>query len=403
MNTFGAETNQLPLYDVRSVIANRQRFRREAITPLERANSIYIPSGRYATRGWILLSRYDYDQIDKYSTALQLNVGDTRLADNVGALKNLSIVQAQCVTRGLASDTNAIYLVEITDARGILCNQWFQFPTVSKYNIRSPAYPQEFYADSLNAGVAWTWAGMLQNLWEQMPLLGDWPGLPVTPTGTPEGFWFSGVNAWHAFNDVLEHLGLMVACNLTQASPFTIVEQNADDEAFTALQTKYLTNLEDDLEWIDYGSGRVPAVVKVLFRRRNSIYGSEETVRRDTLQWSTDAIYTVSVNAPAAYTSAVGTHHLWSDFTIRYDDDGDPLAADVTTANTIAQERVTQYYAHINPAAYLSQTYAGTLPFVTGSKVDGVCYYQDFRSNNWQGWRTGVVYGPNPPWPDIWD
>lgn len=413
MNTFGhADSRQFALIDPRSVRADRQRFRRESIVALERANSFYCPVGRWSSRGWLLLSRSDYDRLDKYATTLQLNIGDTGSPNNVGALKNLAIVQAQCVTRGLVSDPNAVYLVEITDARGILYNQWFQHPLTAAYNIRAPAYPGGFHTGSLSGGsTVWTWSTMLQDMWLYMPLLGAWPGLPVTPAGTPEGFWFSGVSAWYALNDVLEYLGMTVACDLTSANtPFTIVRSGATSNTLTTLQNKYLANLEDDLEWIDQGSGRVPATVKVLFRKRYDVYGTEETVRSDTLQWSTTPIYTVIGSAPAIFSSAVGTHFIWSDFTVRYNQDGVPYPADVTTATAIAAERITQYFGRIynQTLGFMSQTYAGALPFATESDVDGVCWYCDYRGgeggwNNWAGWRTQIVRGNDPPWRGLWD
>lgn len=404
MNTFGSSTQQFSLYDTRSVKEDRVRFRRHTILPLELANSFYCPSGCYPSRGWLVLARSDYNKLDQYSTTLQLNINDTNANNNVATLKNLSIVQAQCVTRGLATDPNALYLVEVTDGRGILSNKWFNFPTTSYYNIRSPAYPQTFHPGSMNAGTTWTWSTMLQNLWVQMgTFLGTWPGLPITPVGTPEGFWFPGVSAWQALCDILDHLGLTIKCDLTQASPYTIVVQDLADTTLTLLQTKYLTNLEDDLEWIDSGAARVPATVKIFFRRRNSIYGTEETVRYDSLQWDMTPLYSITVNAPAAYSSAVGEHYEWSDFTVRYDQDNNPIAADVTQANIIANQRTLQYYARIAPSQYMSQTYAGALPFTNGSKVDGVGWYMDYRGDGWAGWRTQIIYGPQPPWPDIYN
>lgn len=348
--------------------------------------------------------REDYDRFNRFSNTLYLNISDTTKADNVSTLKNLSIVSARCVTRGLASDPKALYLVELTDARGILYNKWFQFPLNAQYNIRAPAYPQTFHPQSMNSGTTWTWSTMLQNIWETMTaLLGAWPGLPSTPAGTPEGFWFTGVPAWKALNDILSHLGMTVACNLTQNNPFTIVRDGADDTAFNTLQTRYLTNLEDDQEWIDYGSGRAPGVVKVLFRKRYSVYGTEETVRYDSPQWDMTPAYTVTVAAPTAYAGGVGTHYIWSDFTVRFDMNGDALAADVTTAAAIASERATQYFDRIQPLRFLKQTYAGALPFTTGSEVDGVCWYQDIHSLDWQGWTTQVVNTPGTvPWPEIW-
>ncbi len=412
MNTFGSSDKQFALCDPFQVRVNRQRFKRESVRALQRANSLYCPTGRQPSKGWLLLPRYEYVQLDTYNTALQLHIGDTTKADNVSVIKNLSIVQAQCVTTGLSTSANALYLIEVTDGRGVLKNKWFEFPIISSYNIRAPAYPQTFYPASLNGGTTWTWASMLEDIWTQMSSrLGAWPGLPqgyAAPAGTPEGFWMQGVSGLDALCDILDYLGLTIACDLTSNTTFTIVSDGADDTALTTLQTRFRTNLEDDSEWIDTGAGRVPASVTVLFKRRNSIYGTEETVTyssNNPFQWSMDPLYQVTVAAPAAFSSAVGSHHLWSDFTVRFDHDNNPLPADVTTANQIAQERVTQYFDKIysRTAGCMSQTYAGALPFATGSQVDGVCWYQNYRSDPRGGWRTHIVRTAYPPWPEIWD
>lgn len=374
-----------------------------------------MPTGRRASRGWVLMARADYNKINTYSTALQLSIGDPRLSSNVGILKNLSIVQAQCVTRGIASDVAALYLVEITDGRGILENEWFKFPLTAQYNIRAPAYPQTFHPASMNSTVpadsgsgppppltTWTWETMLHDMWNKMSaFLGAWPGLPYAPAGMPEGFWFSGVPAWPAMCDVLSYLGMVVAVNLTSTTPFTIVDNGAADPVFAALQAKYAGHLEDDQEWINTGAGRVPAAVNVYFRRRNSIYGSEETVtyRSDgPYQWDMSSTYTVSVAAPALFASASGTGYLWSDFTVRYDQNNTPLAADVAVAAAIAAERVSQYFDEIysGTLGHMSQTYTGALPFVTGSQVDGVCWYQDYADQARQGWKTRIIRGASP-------
>lgn len=415
MNTFGTASTggQYPLFDARLVKEYRKRFGREPIPMLDRANGIYVPTGRWPARGWLLIRREDYDALNKYGTAFELNVGDPSKVDNVGTLKHLRIVQAQCVSRGVAADEDAIYLVEVTDGRGIVCNEWFQFPLNSQYNIRAPAYPQTFHPASMNSGTTWTWSTMLQDIWNRMSVhLGAWPGLPYAPAGTPEGFWFVGVSAWTSMCDILDYLGMKVACDLTAASPYTIVRSGSADASFTTTQNKYGATgatkyrLEDDLEWVDVGAGRVPRYVTVIFRRRNSVYGTEETVYYGNdgvaKQWSMAATYSVDVDAPAAFSSATGTHYIWSDFTVRADDSGNPLDADVHEARVIARERATQYYEHIDPAEFMTQTYIGALPFTTGSRVDGVCWFQDCRRSDRTGWRTQIVRGANPPWPGLW-
>lgn len=246
---------------------------------------------------------------------------------------------------------------------------------------------------------------MLQDIWQTIntmgigAILGDWPGLPSNPLGTPEGFWFQGVSAWCALNDILDNLGFTIVCDLTQDNPYTIVTIGADDSTFTNLQTRFLGNLEDDLEWISEGQARVPRYITVYFRRRNSVYGTEETVTYGdnglARQWDMTPLYSYTITAPVDFSSAVGTHFLWSDFTVRYDQDGLPVTADVTQAQAIAQERVTQYLRYIRADTdYMTQVYTGALPFVTGSQVDSVCYYQDGRNRDYYGgWRTKITRG----------
>lgn len=402
MNSFGpSASQQYRLIDVRPTKVWRQRFRREMLPALERANSLYCPSGRWPVRGWILLPRRDYNKINKYSTNLQLHIGEDNLI-----LNNLSIVQAQCVTYGQASDPDAVYLIELTDPRGIVYNRWFQFPIMEQYNCRAPAYPQLFYRDSLNDNTPWTWETMLEHMWETMPPLGGWPGLPENPVGTPEGFWFQGVSAWPAFNDIIEHLGMTVTVDLNAGSPYDIEVNGGLAEE----EDPYEDRLEDDLEWIDLGAGRVPRYIKVLFRKRYEIYGTEETVRRDQYQWATRpepsaVIYIVSKEAPARFADATGTHYLWSDFTIRYDIDGNPLAVDVAAAEVIATERVTQYFRKIydQTLGFMTRTYAGALPIFTNGQIDGVRWYIG-EGGVEGGWRTQTVRGAfGPPWPDMWD
>ncbi len=395
MNSFGTTTAQYPIYDPRSVLINRARFRREAMPLVEQANRFESRSGREASSGLILLTRDTLNRISIYSTQLQLRISRAGQTDNVPAINNLCIVRARCVSRGIASDPAAIYLVEIADRRAIVSNQWFKFPTLSAYNIRATAYPNgTFLQGSMNGGTTWTWSTMLQNLWEQMTtFLGSWPGLPTTPVGTPEGFWMTGVSAWDTLCNILDHLGMTVVCN-HYTGAFRVILKGGDDAVSEAARIRYAPALEDDLEWIDVGSGRVPKYVKVYFRRRNEYYGSEETVRYDSLQWSMTPAHTVTTTT--GYDSAAGTHFIWSDFTIRYDQDGQPVSADVATANVIAAERATRYLLTIDPSRAVTRVYAGALPFKIASDIDRVCWYQDVTiDDGWGGWRTRVVREPD--------
>lgn len=235
---------------------------------------------------------------------------------------------------------------------------------------------------------------MIQSLWDQMgDFLGAFPGLPYVPGGTPTNWNLPGVSAWKSLNIALYHLGMGISCDLTSSEPYGIVSLGADDATFTNLTTLYSGRLQDDWEWIDTGSGRVPGTVIVYFRRVNQYYGTEETVTRTTNQWATDPVYAVPVSAPPFFVGATGTGYLWDDFVVRYDVDGNPLAADIAFANSRAIERVKQYFDLIysRTSGAMRRTYAGVLPFYAGSQVDGVCWRQDMRSR--AGWETQVIRG----------
>ncbi len=409
-NVFGASASistskSYPLYDPRFERLSRQRFRRDDVPDLRYANSLYCPSGRWPARGWLLLRREDYDQINKFQTDLQLQIDD--FINPPLTFGQLAIVQAQCISTGVSSDPDAIYLVEITDRRGVLWNRWFRYPLDHVYyNVRAPAYPEQFYTGSLNTAVAWTWNTLVERIWnDAAAFLGAYPGLPATPTGTPEGFCFPGIQQFETLCDVLDLIGQTVSVNLTALAPYGIAAIGAADAAFTATTNRYARLKEDDLEWIDIGSGRAPGVVNVLFHRRNQFYGTEETVRMDALQWQTNSYYSVNIAAPAPFTSCQGSHQIWDDFTVRYNEDGNPLAADVVTANAIAAQRVQQYYNRIyrGTLGFMKRRYAGAIPFATGSQVDGVCWRMNFPGGQRFSWQTEVVRGPQPPWSFVAD
>ncbi len=391
LNTFGTPTFKFPLVQPHQMARVRARFGRSAVEELKYANSYYSLSGLWPDVGWILLDRSSYVELDPYATNLQLEIND------LVTISNLTVVQARCLSSGITSDQNSIYLVQLTNGIGALYNQWFQTPVNVQYNVRAPAYPDSYYDSTLNSGTAWTWDLMVRDLWQRAPLqLGTYPGLPITPTGTPEDYIFVGVSLWEAITHILTHLGLTVTGNYPSLG---ISVSGSADASLTALQAKYAGALEDDMQYLDGGSGRVPGSVVVYFNRRNEYYGTEQTVTKNTLQWQTTPAYSVTILAPAQFSGAVGVGHLWSDFTVRYDVNNFPLAADVATAATEAAERAAQFYKDIfrGTQGYMRQVYAGALPFETGSLVDGVRWYT-VPSLPQGAWRTEVIRGYT--WPE---
>lgn len=402
INYFGPSASfNFPLVDPRCIREHRGRFRRDLFPELELANSYYSMAGRWPDVGWLLLDRDSYNKIagtsnaGAYSSTLQLTIGD--FVNAPLTISNLSIVQARCVTRGLPSDANAIYLVQVTNNEGVLYNPWFQFPVNAQYNVESPAYDGSFYLDTTDAGTDWTWDSMVGDLWgKASSLLGTYPGLPITPTGTPEGFIFVGIPLWEAISEIMEYLGLAVSGNFPA---FSIVVPGAADAAYSALVAKYSKYLEDSMDYLDQGSGRVPSSVIVYFHTRYKVYGKEETVRKDAQQWQTLQPHSITVSSPSSFLNATGTGYLWSDFMVRLDHNGDPLAADLVEAQSIAAERATQFFNTIyrGTQGFSRQVYSGVLPFTTGSLVDGVRWFNTGllgkSDDPWCGWRTEVIRG----------
>lgn len=393
-NSFGpSSTQQYALVDPRCIVEHRHRFKRDIFPELLLANSYYSCSRGWPDVGWILLDRNSYNQLSPYSNTHQLTICD--FDNSPLAITNLSIVQARCVTRGRELDPDAIYLLQLTNNRGVIYNQWFQFPVYAQYNVRAPGYDGSYYSSSLtgaNNTDAWTWTGMIQNLWEKTSLLGTYPGLPYTPDGAPEGFIFAGIPLWEALTGILDLLGMAITGNYPS---FTIVKLGADDSAHATRLVTYSSFLKESMEYLDAGSGRVPKEIVVYFRRRNKVYGTEETVRYDSPQWQNTTAYSVTVSAPselADFASAVGTGYLWSEFTVRYDQDGVPLSEDVTKAQAIATQRVAQYYNRIyrGTIGFMRDVYAGVIPFTTGSLVDGVRWYNTLGCD---GWHTEIIRG----------
>lgn len=389
-NTFNTSGQQFPLVDPRGVRENRKRFRRDYIHELDRANSYYSMAGRWPDVGWFLLDRASYSRVNPYATNLSVSFND--FVNPPLTVSNLTVVQARCVTRGLANDPNAIYLVQVTNSQGILYNPWFQFPLDAQYNIRVPAYDTQFYSWSMNGGTTWTWDTMIGDMWAKAPNeLGAYPHLPITPAGTPENFSFIGTDLWESISRLMEYLGLAVSGSYPN---FTIVVPGAADAAFAALSAKY-GPAEDDLEYLDAGSGRIPGSVIVHFRRRNHFYGTEETVRYDTPQWLSTPLYQVTVNAPPGLVGGVGVASVMTDFTVRFDQNGVPLPADVTMANTIAQDRAVGFFNTIyrGTQGFMRRVYGGVVPFNTGSLVDGVRWYNTGYGDEYCGWRTEIIRG----------
>ena len=115
-------------------------------------------------------------------------------------IPNMRIVGVpQCVSPSNRGNPTSPYLVELADRR-IDCVG----VCAKRYNWR--IHPDSTYeSESLNAGTAWTFEEIAQDLWETVGCLGTWPGFPtgVTVSETPEQIDGMGCLAAPLLEDLL--------------------------------------------------------------------------------------------------------------------------------------------------------------------------------------------------------
>lgn len=297
---------------------------------LGRANSFVCPLGQTPGRGWLLLLRRHLDDLG-LTTSRDL-VFDDDLGSRV-TVKSLLPLRAFAATPGARGDKDTACWLEITDKRHLAVATVID----KAYNVRSSP-GGGYYSATLNGGSAWTWSQMTSDIWSAVGTtrLGDFPGLPFTPDGTPEGFTFYGSSAYTALGVVLERLGCALSLDPV-ADTFGIVRVGATDDTATAALTK-----RDGVRvWDDYSlssnRGEVPEKVRVHFARQRAT--------ADTTGGS--PWYTLDRTDPTAGGALAGVEA--GTYAVLYDD----LPAIVNSAGTVtnttalgtrADERAADFY-----------------------------------------------------------
>lgn len=365
------------------------------------ANSLTIPVGQEAARGFFVMQRDDLTALDLTTTkTLKFESSQLHTGGKVNQKGKLEIKGLYVVNDPVRLDTcgddndRAAYLVEVTDIRGILN----RFTSISKgYNLRkpgasfAPATASRFYTTSLNAGAVWTWSTMAQDLWTTVGLAGTWPTLPYTPTGVPEDFRFFGVNAWDALHQVLRQIGCTTAITPTAASTtFTIVRLGTTQTSLSEREAKYEQIESHNLNALSAVPTRVPHTIRVFFYYRDE---------RQPDNW---ALAPYSVDKTTGVTGAVASTvlPLWSIVPARYDFTSG-LAASSATLDTIAGEIKDNWLA-INNLSRARKVYPGIVAdLFPGSQLRAV----EWRDSG-DGWQTTTsrrpetcLWSEKPLWP----
>lgn len=347
----------------------------------DRANSLFNPLGVQSARGFFLLLKSQLDSLHR--EALHTVTFDDARWASVTA-HNL-VIAREPVKVGYTfaeGQEDAVYLVEVADRRWACHNPTFQTPAKKYYNINARGWNTDYYTSSTNGGTAWTWTGMAEDLWNLLSdKLGTYPGLPVTPSGTPENFIFLGVSAWYALCQVLWRIGCAVSCDLSlEENQYSIVQIGATDNAMEAL----LDNLETahrklhDAEYQAIVRGKIPYGVRVFFHRREQHYGTERDTPKDSNQWLTGSVYSVDIVGPESDEAESGTYHpIWDDMQAIYDTSG--ALTNGAALDTRAQERSDDYFRMYRNGGgqRLHRIFDGVVSTGPGSTLKGVSWRTD--------------------------
>lgn len=245
-----------------------------------------MPVGRPHGRGWVLLKKSDLDGLSLTTDHdLVFSGADTA---HVRTLTSITLLKAECVTPGSATDPNSVYLCEVVDRRWHLA----RIPVNKAYNVYS-ADGTGHLTDTKNAGSAWTWQEIVTNLSNTILGIGTLT-LPFTPDATPNDFSYFGGYAWGALCDVLDRIACAVEYD-AEANTFSVVRLGSTDTTASA----EVTALDGQRLWDGYNSEAVrgwrPEKVRVLFRRKpEPKTGASPYFAEDVTLTATSGVFTGS-------------------------------------------------------------------------------------------------------------
>lgn len=355
-------------------------------------NCLLNPLGEAYARGWFCLRRDTLNKINLNATHSITFTDDT--GRSATAYNLLFVTEPLNLVPGKASDPDAVFLCEMSDLRYQLGGPHMGVAVNKQFNVRAPDYSADatpatnYYADSLNAGAAWTWQTMMANLWATMSTqLGTTPTLPAIPDGTPEGWRFPGVSCWWALNRILEYANVAVLWNPTlQSNPYSLVAIGATDSASdAAITTAETGNLKIfDREYRSVIFGRIPGKARVYFHVQYGRYGEEQTTPRTSSQWATNGVTSIDVTGPDSASDPSVIVPLWGSMAALADKDGAITNTSALTTN--ASDVANGFWRMIRGRGglRLHKIFSGVLmngstAFVPGSSIRGVAWRQDLN------------------------
>ena len=205
------------------------------------ANSITMRTGRQPDEAFLFVTEHAANQMGANNLTLRIDYTNGKENFNL-IVSGLYLAGSVSLNRLDPTDKtgnagSAVCVVRLCDPRSLFVNSGIK----AQYNVlmRSPQGTEEekhkYYDESVNPNgspnpfspeAPWKWNEMIDDIWSNLPQL---EAAPVTDsidrvwTDTPIDFTFDHCNAWDAYNDAIETLGLTI-CRQPSSSDFTLVD-----------------------------------------------------------------------------------------------------------------------------------------------------------------------------------
>lgn len=344
---------------------------------LLKANSYHCPLGFDWGIGHILLLRSSLDKLD-INTQYNLEFGLIDINNQIISSEiflDLLILKAICITPGFENDPDALYYCELVDKRYLAkdvdinfqCNVIAPDDDNKGALLEFPYYP----GTTITPTTAYSWNLAVKHIWDKNGKLGVYPGLPIAPSGVPEGYQFIGMSSYEALRILLGHLSCTLLYN-----PFTgivtIIQIGSEDNNEQLMESNR-EFLEFDKAPIQSSRGTIPESVMVYFANRKAFYSQENSTSTSD-QWIVNSWYRSPQTIALGLTEPETSISIWDDLTAIIDNDGNIINKGECDAK--ASVIANAYYEAINSDNNrLYRVYNTLLDIVPGGKTKLVIWH----------------------------
>lgn len=273
----------------------------EGTRAVGRATSITDPVGHAPTRAWVLMAREELASVtENESGTLRWEWGDRVLE-----FPGLYINSRERIRHGGVGDAEAVFLVELVDARYIAAKHSDVGLVAANHRSYAQTNDDENERAYLEGTRGQTWGSLASTLWDSAGVLGAFPGLPFEPDWRPEQQRFAGTSGYRALCEFLDFLDCAICRNpLTNA--YTIIALGAAQDL-----PDHTISLKWDGEVKNYPATHAAATVNAYFPTHYRSYGQEnDTPQEDN--WA-DVKYAEQRGLATNINGAIGAIPRWQD------------------------------------------------------------------------------------------